>query len=182
MASGTAISKKCKNPVLAVRLLDYAFTEKGHMLANFGIEGESYNMVDNYPKYSDIIHNNPEDKTISQAIAAYTLQGHIPMYQEVRYIEQYYQQPELKAAQKEWGKTNMNAHLIPEIYVLGEESDADADIMSNCKTYIDEMSIKFITGEVSLDKFDEYLEQLDKFGIKESIKFRQSGYDRYQSR
>jgi len=182
MASGVAISKKCKNPVLATRLLDYAFTEEGHMLANFGIEGESYNMIDNYPTYSDLIHNNPDGKTISQAIAAYTLQGHLPMYQEVRYIEQYYQQPELKAAQKEWGKTNMNDHLVPQIYVLGDESEKDADIMANCKTYIDEMSIKFITGEESLDKFDEYLNQLEKFGIKDAIKFRQDAYERYQSR
>ena len=182
MSTGTAISRNCKNPELATRLIDYAFTEKGHMLANFGIEGESYNMVDNYPKYSDLIHKNPEDKTISQAIAAYTLQGHVPMYQEVRYIEQYYEQAELKDAQKEWAKTNMNDHLMPEIYVLGEESEKAADIMAACKTYIDEMTLKFITGDVSLDKFDEYLAQLEEFGIKDAIKFRQSAYDRYQSR
>lgn len=182
MASGVAISRNCKNPELAVRLIDFAFTEKGHMLANFGIEGESYNMEGDYPKYSDLIHKNPENKTISQAIAAYTLQGHVPMYQEVRYIEQYYEQPELKDAQKEWVKTNMNDHLMPQIYVLGEESEKDADIMAACKTYIDEMSLKFITGAESLDKFDEYLAQLEEFGINDAIKFRQSAYERYQSR
>ena len=76
----------------------------------------------------------------------------------------------------------MNDHLMPEIYVLGEESEKAADIMAACKTYIDEMTLKFITGDVSLDKFDEYLAQLEEFGIKDAIKFRQSAYDRYQSR
>ena len=68
------------------------------------------------------------------------------------------------------------------ISVLSEESDADANIMANVQTYVDEMLLKFITGEVSIDKFDEYLAQVDKFGLQESVKFRQNAYERYLKR
>ena len=53
-ASGTsaAISTSCKNIEAAARLLDYNFSEEGHLLANFGIEGVTYEMVDGYPTYT----------------------------------------------------------------------------------------------------------------------------------
>ena len=28
--------------------LDYGYTEEGHLLLNFGVEGESYEMIDGY--------------------------------------------------------------------------------------------------------------------------------------
>ncbi len=38
----TAISKTAKNPELAAaRFLDYSYTDAGHMLYNFGIEGKA---------------------------------------------------------------------------------------------------------------------------------------------
>ena len=41
-----AISTNCKNLELAARFLDYGYTDEGHMLYNFGIEGESYELKD----------------------------------------------------------------------------------------------------------------------------------------
>ena len=59
------------------------------MLVNFGIEGLTYNMVDGYPKYTDMIYNNPDGLTISQAMAYYmrtAING--PFIQDPRYLEQ----------------------------------------------------------------------------------------------
>lgn len=44
--TGAAITSKCKNVEIAVRYLDYGFSEKGHMTYNFGCEGVSYEMKD----------------------------------------------------------------------------------------------------------------------------------------
>jgi putative aldouronate transport system substrate-binding protein len=40
------ITTQCKNIELAMRFCDYLYTEEGYMFANFGIEGETYTMVD----------------------------------------------------------------------------------------------------------------------------------------
>ena len=45
-ASAAAITTSCKNIEAAARLLDYAYGEEGHLLANFGIEGVTYEMID----------------------------------------------------------------------------------------------------------------------------------------
>ena len=184
MGVSVSISKNCINPELAARYLDYGFTEEGHNLYNFGIEGESYNWVEKdgeqYPGYTDIILNNPDGLSITAAMGRYIRASYSgPFVQDTHYIEQYYQMQEQKDAQKEWGVTNMNDHLFPQISVAADVSDRDADIMTNVGTYREELTLKFITGEKSLDEFDEYIDQLKAYGIEEAIQNRQDAYDRY---
>ena len=186
--TSTAISKNCKNVELAARFLDWGYSEEGHEVYNFGVEGESYNWVDkdgeNYPLYSDLVYNNPENLSMSDVLHMYTRAAHsnVPMVLDARYTVQYYSLPQQVKAQEEWAKTNMDEHNMPAIYILGEENDTDADIMAAVKTYVDEMTIKFITGREPIEKFDEYLKQLDEFGLQTSVQFRQKALERYNSR
>jgi len=184
----TAISKNCKNVELAARFLDYGFTEEGHAVYNFGIEGESFDWIDKdgekYPMYSELVYDNPEGMTISDVLHMYTRAAHanVPMIVDVRHIIQYYPYQQQKDAQVEWAKTNMASHNMPPIYILSEESDTDSDIMAAINTYVDEMTIKFITGREPLENFDKYFAQLEKFGIDQSTQFRQQAYQRYLER
>ena len=41
------------------------------MLFNFGMPGLTYNMVNGYPKYTDLIMNNPDKLPLSQAMGAH---------------------------------------------------------------------------------------------------------------
>ena len=179
-----AISKNCKNIELAARFLDYGYTTDGHNVLNFGIEGESYNWIEKdgekFPQYTDLILNNPDGLTISNMIALYCRAGHvnIPMIQDVNYIKQYYQLDQQKNAQKLWVQTNMNNHLLPIIYLNPDETDEDSNIMSSVKTYIDEMSLKFIVGTESLDNFEAYIAKLEELGLNKAIKSRQEAYNR----
>ncbi len=71
------------------------------MLYNFGIEGESYEMIDGYPTYTDYIMNNPDGKNVGEMLMAYTHSAYFgPMVQDVRYMEQYAQYQEQKDAIK----------------------------------------------------------------------------------
>ena len=106
----------------------------------------------------------------------------VPMVADTHYIEQYYQIPQQGEAQTEWMKTNMAEHLLPTIYIAQEDSDRDSDIMAAVKTYVDEMTIKFISGREPIENFDKYLEQLKNLGLDEAIAHRQAAYERYKSR
>lgn len=46
LGTSTAISKKCKNVELAARFLDFGYTEKGHEIYNFGVEGENFDWTE----------------------------------------------------------------------------------------------------------------------------------------
>lgn len=183
---GAAITKQCKNVELAARFLDYGYSEEGHILYNFGIEGESFEWVDKdgekYPQYTDYVMNN-ETYTASQMLAFYNFASYNGlMVQDERYIEQYYPTTQQKEAQEIWAQTNMDNHLLPQIYLKEEETEEDSNIMANITTYVEEMTAKFITGAESLDNYDKYLAQLREFGVEKAIKFRQDAYNRYLKR
>ncbi len=49
-------------------------------------------------------------------------------------------------------------------------------------TYVSEQATKFLTGEESLDSFDNFVSQLNSMGLPEVLKIRQAAYDRYLAR
>ena len=44
------------------------------------------------------------------------------------------------------------------------------------------MAIKFITGEESLDNWDNYINTLNDMGMEKMLEIRQAAYDRYLAR
>ena len=73
--TGMAITTACKYPVEAARWCDWVYSEEGHMYKVFGIEGETYEWVDGFPKFTDLIVNNPDGLSFSQAHTLYTIGG-----------------------------------------------------------------------------------------------------------
>ncbi|NMA83462.1 MAG: extracellular solute-binding protein, partial [Epulopiscium sp.] len=98
-AGNVAITTQCKDVELAARFLDFAYSEEGHMLFNFGEEGVSYTMIDGYPTYTKDVLEHPNGWPIAQALAA-NIRGNYngPFVQDKRYLEQYYTFDEQKQA------------------------------------------------------------------------------------
>ncbi|MBE7033016.1 MAG: extracellular solute-binding protein [Ruminococcaceae bacterium] len=178
-----AISRDCKDVDLAMKLLDYGYSEEGRMFFNFGIEGESYNMIDGYPTYTEEITANAEGLSMSAAMARY-IQAYSagPFVQDARYMEQYASLPQQKDAVQIWSNTNMEEHLLPKIFLRPEESDKMAKKISSVNSYKDEMLIKFITGAESIGKYDAFVKGLKERGIDEYLKLMNEAYDRYSAR
>ena len=183
-ASAVAISTNCKNVELATRFLDYGYTDEGHMLYNFGIEGESYNMVDGKPVFTDLITKNPDGLTFAQAVVKYARSAYSGIFEHnPEYVKQSLTYPEhQQKAYDLWSNTNMVNHLMPPVTLLPEEQSESADIMNNISTYVAEKYVAFITGAESIDNFDEMVAQVNEYGLDRVIELRQAAYDRYMSR
>ncbi len=183
--ASVAITTNCKNPSLAAKWLDYGYGEKGHMLNNFGIEGESYKMVDGYPKYTEIITNNPDGLTLGQAMSRYMRSCYSGAFvQDKRYIEQYYSLEQQKHALGEWLKSydETMKKKMPQVTISPEESTDYANIYSEIVKYRNERITAFILGNVSLDKYDEYLETMKGLKSDKVIEIQQNAYDRFMKR
>ena len=181
--NGAAITAQSKVPELAARLLDYSYSEEGFMLNNFGIEGESYDMVGEYPTYKEVITKNPDGLAMSQALPLYVRAANeAPFVQDVRYIEQYYALKQQSDALAIWGNNNDEKHRMPQITLTNEESDEYTKIINDIETYRDEMATKFIMGEESFDNFGTYVETLKSMKIDRAVEIQQAAYDRFISR
>ena len=180
-----AISTACKDIPLAVKYLDYGYGEEGYMLNNFGIEGESYNMVDNYPTFTEDITKNPDGLTMSQAMSRFVRSCDSgPFVQAKEYIEQYYSMPQQKAALQNWtfGTEEAHASQMPQITMTADESDEFSTLYAEIKKVRDTMTTSFITGVVSIDKYDEFIEKLQQLNVDRVIELQQAAVDRYDSR
>ena len=177
------ITSKCKNVELAMRFLDYGYSEKGHMLFNFGKEGESYEMKDGNPVYTDLILHNPDGLSVSDSMKKYLLAMNSgPFVQDERYIEQYYQYQQQKDAVDIWSKSEADVNSLPLISLTAEESSKISKIMNDVETCADEMIYKFIMSIEPIDKYDSFVKQLKGFGIDDAIEIYNTAIERYNKR
>lgn len=183
--ASVAITTSCKDVENAARLMDWAYSEEGHMYFNFGTEGESYTMVDGYPTYTDEILKNSKGIPVSQAMSSY-IRGNYngPFVQDLRYLEQYYTMEAQKETPKVWGSGSSNgkAYMLPPITPTADESKEFSTIMNEINTYRDEMTLKFIFGTESLDNFDEYVSNIEKMGLSRALEIQNAALDRYNAR
>jgi putative aldouronate transport system substrate-binding protein len=178
-----AISKNCKNVKAAMKFLDFAYGDEGSLLYNFGIRGQSYNLVNGYPKMTDEVLNNPDKLPVGQAWAKYARGNYNgPFVQRKEYIEQYYTLPEQKDALKLWSRSNAAKYQLPPITPTPEESAQYGKIINVVNTYVEEFSLKVIMGNVSINDFDKYIAQLKKIGIEKAIAIQQAALNRYNNR
>ncbi|MEK3890070.1 extracellular solute-binding protein [Bacillus sp. FSL K6-3431] len=179
---GAAITTSNKNIEDTVKWFDYKYGEEGFNLFNFGIEGESYEMIDDYPTYTEIITNNPDGKSMSEGLAMYVPAGWSgPFIQAKEYAEQYTNMPEQQEAIANW-KIGSNERVMPMVTPTQEESSEYASIMNDIGTYKSEMINKFIMGEESLSNFDEFAKTIKSMGIERAIEIQQAALERYNKR
>jgi len=176
-----AITSSNKRVTETVKLLDYAYSQEGSLLFNFGIEGTSYKMVNGNPTYTDVVMRDPQLPS-AQAISRYA-RGNFngPFVQDVRYITQYYELPEQKDALTQWSKPT-NEKLLPPITVTQDESKKFASTMADINTRFDETFNKVWTGKGTLDDWDSFVKALPGMGINDALKIQQNALDRYSKR
>ncbi|WP_405154689.1 extracellular solute-binding protein [Paenibacillus sp. FSL K6-0108] len=184
-SSGVVLTNSNKHPEETVKALDYFFSEEGHMLKNFGVEGLTYTMKDGYPTYTDEILKNPDGLSVAQAMAKHFIANY-PFVGEDddRYNEQYYQLQQQKDAAVLFSKYSENTLKVglPPTSLTTEESTEYSKIMSDIGTYRDEMFVKFVIGVEPIENFDKFVDQINKFNVKRAIEIQQAALDRYNAR
>lgn len=181
---GAIITKDCSDPKLAVKLLDYFYSEEGADLLNWGIEGESYTEADGVKTYTEAVLNDASGKSVSEAVQqwAQPLQGFTkPMeYEAWRQITLVL--PEQIAANETWSKSSTEL-LLPTLILPSKQNEEYTQMMSDITTYTNEMSMQFITGQLSIEKeWDSYVETMKGMGIETAILYKQEALDRYNNR
>ena len=181
---GAIITTACKDPVAAVKWLDEHYSEAGSLLMTFGIEGESYNMVDGKPVLSDEIINNPEGLTYDIALAKYALKPNTVEAMDDTYAiySQYNLQSDVQTEANALWAAGDTSILMPPVSLTVDESSEYSEIMNEITTYVSESIVKFIMGQTSLDEFDAYVENLNNMGLQRVIDIEQGAYDRYLAR
>ncbi|NQX64236.1 extracellular solute-binding protein [Paenibacillus qinlingensis] len=176
---GAAISTAAKNPKQIAAWLDFGYSKEGSILYNFGVEGESYTLINGKPQYTDLILKNPKNLSVSQALSMYSLQTSSgPFASDPVADKQWHADAEQAEAMNKWIQADHSKEL-PNIWMNAEEQQKYASIMSDLTTYKNDMVDKFIMGVEPLVQFEQYLHTLTKLKMEDAIKLNQAAYDRY---
>ena len=182
-ANQAAISTSCEDIEAAIAYLDFWYSEEGHMLKNFGIEGLTYELVNGEPVYTDLILKNPDGLSISQALGRY-MRVNKPTVGRIdaRYYEQYYQLEEQVQAMYIWNEYADNALnvLMPSVTLTSAEAEELAALEGVLTTYVAEELTKFIMGTRDMSEYDAFVETVKGMGIERCIEIKQAAYERYQ--
>lgn len=182
-----AVSSTCKDPAAAIRFLDYMFSDEGRMLLNFGIEGESYTMVDGEPVITDMILHATDMPVLSKMnMYATSAEGNagMPTIVDQRYLTQVNAvTPNVTEALETWAGTSTFENELSGIVPLSADSSKYAAVMNEVTTYADEMFLKFVMGQESIDeKYEEYVSNIRAKGIDQAIEIMQRAYDAFMGK
>lgn len=175
---GWAIGYQNENPVETIRYFDFWFTEEGRRLANFGVEGTHYDMVDGKPVFRDEILNN--DQSVAAQMYAIGAQMYRGYHQDYEY---------------EWQWTNPIAqegiklyeegdYLVPDflgVTFTPDEQEVYDRHWPQIRTYMLERQQAWILGSGDIEAdWDDYLATLDDMNLNAVIAVMQTAYDRQQ--
>lgn len=179
---GWAISANCKTPEAAIRFMDWFFSEEGNRAANFGIEGDTYTMVDGKPTFTE--------KVLSQGTVNTFLQSNYGAQLPIGYAQDYAYEAQWTV--KEGTQANaLYAANAAEIYTalptpvfnLGqEESKIYSSYITALNEYQNETVTAFITGKTDINaNWDAYIAQCKELGSEELVRIYQEAYDKYKT-
>ena len=184
VGGGAIITTQCEYPERVVAMIDYGYTEEGQTLLNYGVEGVSYEIVDGTKTFVDSILNPEDGKSRSQAVAPYAspIWGFAKVMDYDAQAQIQYEVSEQNESIENWLTNDTSLFVHPNMLLTADESSEYSMIYNEIKTYVDEMTLKFILGTESLDNFDQYISTLQGMGVDRMIEIYQGAYDRFMAR
>ena len=183
-SGNTAISADCENWEVAMRWLDYLYTEEGALLANYGVEGDTFEFDENGdPVFTDKILNNENGWTMTQTVASYLCpSAAIANWSD--WTRELAGVPEKdQACYDVWAEADDTWRLPSSVSLTQDESTERAALYADISTTVKEQTAQFISGALDIESnWDAYIASLESSGIERAIEITQAAYDRYLGR
>lgn len=176
-----SLSTDCSNPEVAVKYLDYLFSDDALILCNYGIEGTTFNYDETgEPQYTDLIMNN-EDFAFQLSYAIYINPG-FPSIVDLNADKKTYTEEQLAASDIWNSQFGSTEKTVPAYTLTTEENDEASTLLTDIKTYVLEWRLKFITGETPISEFDSFVSGLKSMGADQIQEINQAAYERYMAK
>ena len=170
---------------LVMRALDFAYTPEGHLFWNFGMQGISWDF-DEYgnPAFLPFVTEDPDGignaiMKVSGAVA------HGNCIQATALVHKR-NIPEAIEANDTWFFPNQSvtypSHLPRGLTFTAQESNRLGELRGSISTFVDEMAVRFFTGQVSFDTWDSYVARVNAMGAPELLSIYQAALDRFLAR
>lgn len=178
--AGWAISATNKYPEETMKYMDFWWSEEGRRLSTYGIEGDTYTMVDGEPVYTDKVLSS------SDPINAYMAKIGGQIEQIAFLHDASYENFMMSEEGSKSLKMYQDAQVVDKLYVnlpalsfTGDELDTITSKYPPCRTYMLEQEQKWTFDGSNIDaEYDNYMSTLKSMGMDEIVAIYQAAYDR----
>ncbi|WP_213586074.1 extracellular solute-binding protein [Paenibacillus sp. J2TS4] len=168
------ITDKNKHPEATVRWIDYFYSEEGSKLFFMGIKDESYvEKPDGTLEYTEEYLKEPS-KYVSFAGGFYPAMLTSNTYKGGESTPE-----SMEAAARV--EAYWPEEVWPAFTLTQDELNRYTPLHTDINKYVDEMTAKFITGDVSFSEWDKYIQTIEKMGLKEYKEIYTAAYERYKN-
>lgn len=166
--------------IAACQLLNYGFQKDGIMFWNYGEEGVAYTMENGKPVFTDLI--TKDERGMTEAFKDYIGQHSAGIGVVLKEQTAIKNHPTTVEAQATWvANTDAEKYYMPTLILSDEDNTTYTDTWAAIDTYIQEMALKFVTGDADLAKFDEFINTLNEMGLQKCIDIQQAAYDKWKA-
>ncbi len=177
----TVVTTACKEPGKALHWIDFLYGGEGSILANFGIENESFVYVDGVPTsdFTGGIAKHPK-YTEDELRFLYRIVATSVFPMRMAY-ESYAAalHPNSREGVDRWNATADTSRMLPNIALTIDETEQINDKLVDIETYISIQYDKLINGQTSLNEIPNIQKTLVDMGINDCIAIYQAALDRY---
>jgi putative aldouronate transport system substrate-binding protein len=182
---GTVVTSSCKNPEVAVEYLNYYYTQAGADLTNWGVKDLAYT-VDAAGKktFTDyMLRNEKIPLSDVQTLLKIHLVAKLAEPDVVCNPNVVINVEALEYRMRySDDKTVDDSQVLPAFQLSMEDSQRRNEVMRDINTYVNEMTLKFITNVTPLSEFERYLAQIKSMGLEEAIRITETGYRQFKSK
>lgn len=177
----TIITSNCKYPEKAVELIDFFYSEEGETLMQWGIKGETFEVVNGEKRILE--EALVTDSESGRSLYYQTTIPHLgyPKYSGEVVIHQLHSEEWLEA-ELVWADADTSLIYPPSIIMSQQEAAIVNELLKDINYYVNKMQLQFIAGLEPISNFDNYVEVIEKMGIKEIIEIYQKNYIIFQKR
>jgi putative aldouronate transport system substrate-binding protein len=171
---GWAISHTNPDPVTTIKYFDFYFTPEGRRLANFGIEGTHYEVVDGEAIFTkEFMDAGPVNSQLYQ-VGAQVQRGYP---QDFKYEIQWTNPSAVKGIELYDAGDFLVEQFLGVAFNEEEQGVYDKN-WSQIRTYMLEKQQAWVLGGDIEEEWDDYMATLDKMGFNDVLAAMQSAYDR----
>lgn len=177
-----AVSAQGEDIELAMNFLDFFYTEEGSMIANYGLEGESYTVADDGTI-------TLTDKILSAGDTSGAMMAYKTSLSSIGDPNAGFaltSSPEGVAIMKAWTEDQTalatagnNAYYPSDVNLTSAELEEVSALLSDIATYVSEAVPGFIMGTKSLDEWESHCADLEAMDLADVVAIYQDAYDRY---
>ncbi|MCV2404001.1 extracellular solute-binding protein [Marinomonas sp. C2222] len=173
---GWALTYSNRDPIASIKYMDFIFTEKGRNIANFGVEGVHWTMVDGKATYTDEVLN--ADTAVNTQMRNVGAQIPLGYPQDYNYEKQWTNEIAAKGIEM-YTDNNYIIEQFNGVAMTVAERLVYDKYWPGILTYMLEAQQRWILGSADVDEeWDGYIARINKLGYDKVIKVYQAAYDR----